>query len=610
MQEAGIEEEEIAMPIEKKAVSVDNLLSVADAIVRKIPKGETDIPTVTITKDMCTFKKDDGSLGWWESYFTHDESDDSINGCLTVPIDFDKYLPKTAPFYYIDSKEVQEHYGRFWDRPVLITQKIEMGELIALYYTPTHLIVTGNIKSMHSEIDNIPHLEEKIITVDTSNLANKIIKRSNEDVKTGDIIYYNKSTQEFEGVTYDNIDATKYPIESYIPIGVVVIPASHDVYGTGEIGVMSLRSPFNESPDMGSDKNAVVCWGSLGTDVSRLTNYDKAITEDGILDSSPCLPKDGVYRFTPHVPSPYNTDDSRNALYYSTRANTINDKNALSDFNGKENTKILTELATAQLDWKTAEKITNSSESGYYPAACCCWRYTTVGTKQGDWYLPACGELGYIIPKCSIINNSLSKVAAVYGSSYAVTLREDSLLSSSEANSTQVMTVSTSNGLVSKDPKLSSCFFRGWLRIPTTIIQDLIDVKEELERKMVTATEDDLEDAITGNWESEKWEDWSYNPLLPISAISMLQQVVSKIDTLIIRDATGLGPIDDLWDHQAALYLAINNKKDGTPYYITFEEGVQAADGSEKFVIPANSVKVIIGIREQSDEGITYYHCI
>lgn len=34
----------------------------------------------------------------------------------------------------------------------------------------------------------------------------------------------------------------------------------------------------------------------------------------------------------------------------------------------------------------------NTSSSTNYPAAYCCKKYSTTGTKAGDWYLPSWGE--------------------------------------------------------------------------------------------------------------------------------------------------------------------------------------------------------------------------
>ena len=215
--------------------------------------------------------------------------------------------------------------------------------------------------------------------------------------------------------------------DGYSVIGVVVIPSSHDVYGTGECAIMSVNLMNNSTPDIGGTAiNNTYC-GGYSTDISGLTNFSsvncvgsngsvselvQVTTQWAYLPSdtfSTVTGLDGIANYfyndeNKYCPSPYNSDGSRNEAYY-TKSIVLN--NALSDFDGVGNTKILTDLATKQSDWKTATNITNNSSSGYYPAACCCWRYHTVGTNQGDWYLPACGELGYVCVRQGVINTTL-----------------------------------------------------------------------------------------------------------------------------------------------------------------------------------------------------------
>ena len=81
---------------------------------------------------------------------------------------------------------------------------------------------------------------------------------------------------------------------------------------------------------------------------------------------------------------------------------------------GKGNTeKILAVDNGGSTDWKTALTITNTGfTEKIHPAAQCCWRYHTVGTNQGDWYLPAGGELGYLASRWKAINTSISKLVS------------------------------------------------------------------------------------------------------------------------------------------------------------------------------------------------------
>lgn len=124
------------------------------------------------------------------------------------------------------------------------------------------------------------------------------------------------------------------------------------------------------------------------------------------------------------IPSPYLEDGSRNPSYYSTdtSVNSRLSANCLSDFDGVGNTAVITAAATAQADWKTSSTITNSHNIGYYPAACCCYRFNPDGNTAGKWYLPAMGELGYMIVRFTEIQNGLTKVRSIYGSSFACLL--------------------------------------------------------------------------------------------------------------------------------------------------------------------------------------------
>lgn len=89
---------------------------------------------------------------------------------------------------------------------------------------------------------------------------------------------------------------------------------------------------------------------------------------------------------------------------------TTNMSTAANDYNGKRNTTAILAKATSQSNWRTASTITNSSSNStntYFPAACCCWRFHTLGTQQGDWYLPSFGELNKGCQNKSAIETSL-----------------------------------------------------------------------------------------------------------------------------------------------------------------------------------------------------------
>lgn len=284
-------------------------------------------------------------------------------------------------------------------------------------------------------------------------------------------VFYDSSTDSFVKLYPDQITEAN---PNYTPIGVEVIPAEHDVYGTGQAGIMSLAEMNCDAPDTGSSSHLSIYWGGRNVDIS-LPNLDKVNLVDGTTNRSGYLPSDqftgatsldGVSKYAEDsykIPSPFNADGSRNEAYYTTAYSTAN---AFSDFDGVGNTAVLTDLATGQGNWKTADTITNSSDAGYYPAACCAWRFHTAGTDQGQWYLPACGELGYMMNRFSAINTTINKVLSVYSSVVAVAMHtNDYYWSSSEYGAGYARSLYTSSGSVYRNSKSSLSYVRAFLRL-------------------------------------------------------------------------------------------------------------------------------------------------
>lgn len=249
------------------------------------------------------------------------------------------------------------------------------------------------------------------------------------------------------------------------------------------------------TPDSGSTSYQTMCWGHArwdgGNDIPDLPNLDQAPegnTADGIPISQtpfPNLPSDtfssiqclhdiDTYYYTsPYAPSPYLTDGSRNLGYYQT-ISPLSINNCLADFDGKGNSEILWGLATAQSDWKTASTITNRAIDNCLPAACCCWRYHTDGTQQGDWYLPACGELGYMMPMLNKINKSITNVLNTFGSSMGIKLRTNGYYyywTSSEYSDKYARRIDMLNGRVNTYDKYSDFYVRAFLKVNDSMVQ-------------------------------------------------------------------------------------------------------------------------------------------
>ena len=235
-------------------------------------------------------------------------------------------------------------------------------------------------------------------------------------------------------------------------IGVCVIGGG--ILPDGKARFMSIKGMSPSNPNEGGE-NYYIYWGGLLTK-AFLNNFNKVVTGETSASGSNdngYLPKNGTYSSsTPYIPSPIDYFDA----YSDTVVTTAN---SLSDFDGKGNTEVLTSLATAQSDWKTANTIANESGTGYYPAACVCWRFIPGNTNQGDWYLPAMGELGFVIVNFDEINNKISAASGIQlnGMGYC--------WSSTENDSGSAWSLYTSNGYVTNDYKGSYHYVRAFLAL-------------------------------------------------------------------------------------------------------------------------------------------------
>ena len=296
-----------------------------------------------------------------------------------------------------------------------------------------------------------------------------------------DLCFYDRTTDSLIIVAGDAWNSSTYPSSRYVPIGVVVVPGSHNVYGDGSCGVMSLKPMNCSTPSTGGTSEQSMYWGEYGTDISALSNLNQVPTgntSNGIptgQTSYAYLPSDkfsgtqcahdtdAFYYSSSYIPSPYLTDGSRNPGYYQT-SSPSSSSNALADFDGIGNTeKIINQRGTKDYNSWTPGRTTEAD----YPAASCCDMFHTEGTSQGDWYLPACGELGYIMPPFNKINDAIGKMRTAYGSSVGVELNtHNGYWSSTEFSSSNARRVYTYGGNVTSSNKSNLVsYVRAWLRV-------------------------------------------------------------------------------------------------------------------------------------------------
>ena len=125
---------------------------------------------------------------------------------------------------------------------------------------------------------------------------------------------------------------------------------------------------------------------------------------------------------------------------------------------GKWNTQQCLSKATNQ-DQYICDGVTNNSGTGYCAPACCCVAYSTPGTKPGDWYLPAIGELYQIYANKTAINE---KRTAIKGSGFS---ESTSYWSSREDSSSYEYHVYLGNGNFNYNNKSYTNYALGFLAL-------------------------------------------------------------------------------------------------------------------------------------------------
>ena len=173
------------------------------------------------------------------------------------------------------------------------------------------------------------------------------------NANVGDIVVYNKNTNRKEYIHYADYDTTTFPTETYVPIGIVF---NDQVNPSGNVKMMSLDYMDGETPDIGR----------------RVVGSD---------------------------------------FYLSWGPRTVIGSNSRTD--GRYNTNLVLTFATEPSDWRTAQQIERCADatSNKFPLFQCAWRYHTIGTNQGDWYIGAVDEIYDIFidsQKFEALNNSYS----------------------------------------------------------------------------------------------------------------------------------------------------------------------------------------------------------
>ena len=316
-------------------------------------------------------------------------------------------------------------------------------------------------------------------------------------VKTnfGDVALYNSKTAAFEFCSVTAYTKSLSHLPHLTPIGVVAVPAMYSPDNTTR--VMSLKNMSCYTPESGSvadlntsngssdyDEDINMKWGATGaiTGITYTPNINcvnpltgetltvspastwARIPSDPQWSSTGYLDPNSGYRYyygassgdnaysttgDSHLrfgPYPILKNGSKNPQYYAEGMCT-------NDFDGRGHTTAI--LNSTNVNWQNTSSIDGmGTGTGNYPPVFCCSRYSTTGTSSGDWYLPAQGELAFLIAKYGAINGTLktlaqfdSTLAAHFGERNSATYG-DWLWSSSLFDSSYARDVDLSGGHV------------------------------------------------------------------------------------------------------------------------------------------------------------------
>ena len=258
------------------------------------------------------------------------------------------------------------------------------------------------LKSFETETEYDSYIGGNPILPNVSLIGTTNVRYNPIVIEAGDIVYYNGSVLKF-------CKPTDWSSSLGTAVAVVVVPNTHTPDGT--VRCMAVTGVNPDGSHATSDVGMV--WGPKGTDtglpnLDEVPNYNNTIggtigsNSNGFLSSNnvefagaiDCL--DSSLRYYNNsglfIPNPYLLDDSPNPDFRNT---SIVTNNACADFNGASNTSVLVGLGSA------------------YTPANACHLYSASGISAGNWYLPACSELAYIMPRLNEIQNALDTVGGV-----------------------------------------------------------------------------------------------------------------------------------------------------------------------------------------------------
>lgn len=352
------------------------------------------------------------------------------------------------------------------------------------------------------------------------------------DYSIGSVVFYSSDSENagFYSVSADDYTSIYAEYTGLTAIGVVAVPST--ITGDNTVRIVALKYGSYSNPDEGSTTAEAMRWGyyrnQSNTDGADCTYYYTSFVEGktndenlelvtnnrtiGTSSSSSVSSNNRCYLPRYEYSSWTNSSTSSTYWYYENDGSTYawapdptstyfsESGYASADYEGRARVKMVLDFLdgyepasgyTFTENYKTAETLNNSRGEGYYPGVTCCWRYSTTGTNQGDWYLPASGELAFLTLYFTQINDGITAAIGEDTDAGAVMGSTDAYMSSTEKSYTDVWVIdcetgyyfcygSSTYGASSKDKNVN--YVRPFLTLDTstdTVVNDSSDSTDE-----------------------------------------------------------------------------------------------------------------------------------
>ena len=204
---------------------------------------------------------------------------------------------------------------------------------------------------------------------------------------------------------------------------------------------MSLKFMDCETPDTGSLTTHKMYFGNNGLDVPTIDNIEVVCNNMS------------AFGYLSEINPNANASQKIPALFTENNEwniSALGDVNtyAITDIDGKNKTNKILITATEQPTWQTDTSIINSQNKNFTPAVCCCYRYHTYGTQNGDWYLGGAGEMATMIAQKTSINEKLTSISSIYPTDCISTFAADGYYTTTESSGWGIYNVNVNNGYI------------------------------------------------------------------------------------------------------------------------------------------------------------------